>query len=106
MYKLLLATKYLKTRMIAFVSIISVTLGVATMIVVNSVMAGFSGEMQDRLRGLLSDIAITTHNSDGFQDPERLMKIIMESVGSEVVATTPTFRPWGWWPRPWSRPTP
>ncbi len=95
MYKLLLATKYLKTRMIAFVSIISVTLGVATMIVVNSVMAGFSGEMQDRLRGLLSDIAIITHNSDGFQDPESLMRIIEESVGSEVVATTPTVEMWG-----------
>jgi lipoprotein-releasing system permease protein len=95
MYKLLLATKYLKTRMIAFVSIISVTLGVATMIVVNSVMAGFSGEMQDRLRGLLSDIAIITHNSDGFEDPERLMQIIEESVGSDVVATTPTVEMWG-----------
>lgn len=95
MYKLLLATKYLKTRMIAFVSIISVTLGVATMIVVNSVMAGFSGEMQDRLRGLLSDVAITTHNSDGFQDPAELLKIITESVGSEVVATTPTVEMWG-----------
>ena len=95
MYKLLLATKYLKTRMIAFVSIISVTLGVATMIVVNSVMAGFSGEMQDRLRGLLSDIAIITHNSDGFEDPASLLRIIEESVGSEVVATTPTVEMWG-----------
>ena len=95
MYKLLLATKYLKTRMIAFVSIISVTLGVATMIVVNSVMAGFSGEMQDRLRGLLSDIAIITHNSDGFVDPERIMRIIEEAVGSEVVATTPTVEIYG-----------
>ena len=95
MYKLLLATKYLKTRMIAFVSIISVTLGVATMIVVNSVMAGFSGEMQDRLRGLLSDIAIITHNSDGFQDPESIMQIIEREVGSEVFATTPTMEMWG-----------
>ena len=95
MYKLLLATKYLKTRMIAFVSIISVTLGVATMIVVNSVMAGFSTEMQDRLRGLLSDVAIITHNSDGFKDPESLMRIIEDSVGSEVVATTPTVEMWG-----------
>ena len=96
MYKLLLATKYLKTRMIAFVSIISVTLGVATMIVVNSVMAGFSGEMQDRLRGLLSDVAIITHNSDGFQvSPEVIMKIIEESVGSEVIAMTPTVEMWG-----------
>ncbi len=95
MYKLLLATKYLKTRMIAFVSIISVTLGVATMIVVNSVMAGFSTEMQDRLRGLLSDVAIITHNSDGFKDPESLMQIIDEAVGPYIVATTPTVEMWG-----------
>ncbi len=42
MYKLLLCWRYLRTRYIALASIISVTLGVATMIVVNSVMAGFS----------------------------------------------------------------
>ncbi len=95
MYKLLLATRYLKTRTIALVSIISVTLGVATMIVVNSVMAGFSGEMQDRLRGLLSDVAIITHNSDGFQNPEEIMDIVNKAFGSEVVAMTPTVEMWG-----------
>lgn len=95
MYKLLLATRYLKTRTIALVSIISVTLGVATMIVVNSVMAGFSGEMQDRLRGLLSDVAIITHNSDGFQNPEEIMDIVNGAFGSEVVAMTPTVEMWG-----------
>ena len=42
MYKLLLCWRYLRTRYIALASIISVTLGVATMIVVNSVMAGFT----------------------------------------------------------------
>lgn len=93
MYKLLLATKYLKTRVIAFVSIISVTLGVATMIVVNSVMAGFQTEMQDRLRGLLSDVAVMTHDTDGFEDPEELMKIIHEC--QYVEATTPTVEMWG-----------
>jgi lipoprotein-releasing system permease protein len=93
MYKLLLATKYLKTRVIAFVSIISVTLGVATMIVVNSVMAGFSTEMQDRLRGLLSDVAVITHNTDGFEDPAELVKIIEEC--QFVAATTPTVEMWG-----------
>jgi len=41
MYKLLLCWRYLRTRYIALASIISVMLGVATMIVVNSVMAGF-----------------------------------------------------------------
>lgn len=95
MYKLLLATKYLKTRMIAFVSIISVMLGVATMIVVNSVMAGFSTEMQDRLRGLLSDVAVITHNTDGFEDPVELTSLIEQEVGTEIVAMTPTVEMWG-----------
>ena len=40
MYKLLLSSRYLRTRFIALASIISITLGVATMIVVNSVMNG------------------------------------------------------------------
>ncbi|MFN0056251.1 MAG: ABC transporter permease, partial [Planctomycetales bacterium] len=48
MYKLLLCTRYLRTRFIALASVISVMLGVATMIVVNSVMAGFSTEMRFR----------------------------------------------------------
>ena len=42
MYKYLLCWRYLKTRYIALASVISVMLGVATMIVVNAVMAGFS----------------------------------------------------------------
>ena len=42
MYKYLLCWRYLKTRYIALASVVSVMLGVATMIVVNSVMAGFS----------------------------------------------------------------
>ncbi|MFO0528748.1 MAG: ABC transporter permease, partial [Planctomycetota bacterium] len=56
MYKLLLAWRYLRTRFIALASIVSVTLGVATLIVVNSVMAGFISEMKNRLHGILSDI--------------------------------------------------
>ena len=56
MYKLLLCVRYLRTRYIALASIISVMLGVATMIVVNSVMAGFTTEMRDRIHGFLADI--------------------------------------------------
>jgi len=65
MYKLLLCTRYLRTRFIALASIISVMLGVATMIVVNSVMAGFSTEMRFRLHGLLSDVLVETFSLDG-----------------------------------------
>ena len=58
MYKLLLCWRYLRTRFLALVCIVSVMLGVATLIVVNSVMAGFSTKLKDRLHGLLSDVII------------------------------------------------
>ena len=51
MYKLLLCWRYLRTRYLALVCIVSVMLGVATLIVVNSVMAGFSTKLRDRLHG-------------------------------------------------------
>ncbi|MBL9085233.1 MAG: ABC transporter permease, partial [Planctomycetales bacterium] len=53
MYVLLLCRKYLTTRYIALASVVSVMLGVATMIVVNGVMKGFSVEMQARIHGVL-----------------------------------------------------
>jgi len=59
MYKLLLSWRYLRTRFIALASIISVTLGVATLIVVNSVMSGFVDQMKHRLHGALSDIEMS-----------------------------------------------
>ena len=58
MYKYLLCLRYLRTRDIALASIISVTLGVATMIVVNSVMEGFTSEMQNRIHGILADVVV------------------------------------------------
>ncbi len=47
MYKAFLSLRYLRTRYIAMASIVSVMLGVATMIVVNSVMKGFTSEMRE-----------------------------------------------------------
>ena len=41
------------TRYLALVCIVSVMLGVATLIVVNSVMSGFSTKLKDRLHGVL-----------------------------------------------------
>ena len=65
----LLCWRYLRTRYIALASIISVMLGVATMIVVNSVMAGFAHEMQDRIHGILSDIVFEARGSRAFPIP-------------------------------------
>ncbi len=68
MYKLLLCVRYLKTRYLAFICIVSVMLGVATLIVVNAVMSGFSTKLKDRLHGVLSDLMVDTDRMDGFVD--------------------------------------
>jgi len=90
MYKLLLCWRYLLTRFIAFASIISVTLGVATLIVVNAVMNGFRSEMEERLHGIMSDITIHGGSLDGFQDYQEKMAAIRRVAGDKIVGMTPT----------------
>ena len=90
MYKLLLCLRYLRTRYIALASIISVTLGVATMIVVNSVMAGFGTEMRDRIHGLLADIVIETHTIDGQPDPDQMLADAKAAAGDDIAGMTAT----------------
>jgi lipoprotein-releasing system permease protein len=88
MYRWLLCLRYLRTRYIALASIISVTLGVATLIVVNSVMAGFSSEMHQRMHGLASDILIESHAAGGIVDPEAHLEQIRQIVGSDLAGTS------------------
>ena len=90
MYKLLLCSRYLRTRWIAIASIISITLGVWTMIVVNSVMSGFSHEMQKRLRGVYSDLLVEAHSLEGFRDPAWHKEQIQQIVGDQVEAMSAT----------------
>ena len=90
MYKLLLCMRYLKTRYIALASIVSVMLGVATMIVVNSVMAGFTNEMRDRIHGFLADVVVESRSMDGIIDGKAQMKVVQEAAGEFISAMTPT----------------
>ncbi|MEM1305316.1 MAG: ABC transporter permease, partial [Planctomycetota bacterium] len=92
MYKLLLSWRYLRSRYIALASIVSVTLGVATMIVVNAVMAGFSHEMQERMHGVLSDLVFEARSLDGAPDAERHMKTIRQIAGDQIEGMSPTVR--------------
>ncbi len=95
MYKSLLCLRYLRTRYIALASIISVMLGVATMIVVNSVMAGFSTEMRDRIHGILADVIIETNSLDGVDHPERWMTIARNAAPEHIKAMTATVEVYG-----------
>jgi lipoprotein-releasing system permease protein len=92
MYKLLLCWRYLRTRYLALVCVVSVMLGVATLIVVNSVMAGFSTKLKERLHGILADVSIEAYDFSGFADPEAKMKMIAESpAGQYIEAMSPVI---------------
>jgi lipoprotein-releasing system permease protein len=91
-YKLLLCWRYLLTRYLALACIISIMLGVATLIVVNSVMSGFSTKLKQRLHGLLSDVLVESAAFDGMDDPDGKMQRIWNSpVGDKIEAMTPTI---------------
>lgn len=88
MYKLLLSWRYLRTRYIALASVVSVTLGVATLIVVNSVMDGFAEEMHKRLHDVLSDIVFEGQGLEGLQDPDFYEQEIRRVVGTDLESVT------------------
>ncbi len=88
MYRYLLCSRYLRSRYIALASIISVTLGVATMIVVNSVMSGFRHEMYERLHGILSDVVVEAQSLSGFPNVEEHIGIIRQVVGDDLQGIT------------------
>ena len=84
MYKYLLCWRYLKTRYIALASVVSVMLGVATMIVVNAVMAGFAEKMRDRLHGVLADVVVESYSLNGFSNWGDVEARVKEVAGEQV----------------------
>jgi lipoprotein-releasing system permease protein len=92
-YKLVLCWRYLLTRYLALLCIVSVMLGVATLIVVNSVMTGFSTKLKDRLHGLLSDIDIEATRYAGIDHPDAKIEQIRRDpfLGPRVEVMTATM---------------
>jgi len=91
MYKLLLCWRYLRTRYIALICIVSVMLGVATMIVVNSVMAGFTAEMQVMMNGMIGDLVFESRSLDGAAGARAHMAKIREVAGDQIAGMSPTL---------------
>ena len=88
MYRWLLCWRYLRTRYIALASVVSVTLGVATLIIVNSVMDGFTKEMQEKMHGILSDVIIESHSSSGLPNPRMFTNRIQRTLGDQLEGMT------------------
>ncbi len=109
MYQYLLCMRYLRTRYIALASIISVMLGVATMIVVNSVMSGFATQMRERINANLSDLTIDSVSYDGEFGAQAHMELARRVAGEHIESMTTTVQVFGlmhfqrggqWIPRP------
>ncbi|MEM6330623.1 MAG: FtsX-like permease family protein [Planctomycetota bacterium] len=92
MYKLLLCWRYLRTRYIALASIISVMLGVATLIVVNAVMAGSHAEYLKQLHGIHSDLELHVRSMEGAPDAQAHMARIREAAGDKIAGVSPTVQ--------------
>ncbi|MDR1486141.1 MAG: FtsX-like permease family protein [Planctomycetaceae bacterium] len=91
MYKLLICWRYLLTRHFALFSMVTVMLGVATMIIVNAVMLGFTTEMKNRIHGILSDVNFESIDLQGFPDAEAYMEAINSVAGDMIESMTPTI---------------
>ncbi|HMP03013.1 MAG TPA: FtsX-like permease family protein [Gemmatales bacterium] len=91
MYKLVLCWRYLLTRYLALACVVSVMLGVATLIVVNAVMGGFANKLMTRIRGLQSDIIIEHRNYDGMENFARKVELVKQVLGDEVAAVSPVI---------------
>ena len=64
----------------------------ATLIVVNSVMEGFTQEMHNRLHGILSDLVFESHSLGGLPDPQWHEEEIRKTLGDQVVGMTSTVQ--------------
>lgn len=60
MYRLLIAFLYLKSRLIFWISLVGVTIGTCSLVVVDSIWNGFIREQQKLIRGSQADVLVST----------------------------------------------
>jgi lipoprotein-releasing system permease protein len=82
-YEWFIARRYLNARrrtgfitLIAWISILGVTIGVAALIIVLSVMNGFESEVRSRIIGFDTHVRVRSYHDDGITDPDAVMEKI------------------------------
>lgn len=95
MYKLFVALRYLRANKVIYFSIAGVALGIMVMIIVTSVMGGFSRDIQARIRGLQSHLVIRPAWQDLFVgDYETLVRQLRDI--PHVTGAAPRIEYIGW----------
>jgi len=95
MYKWFLAWRYLHTKLIAFFGIASVTLCVAMVLVVLSVMGGFLDTVRNRSRGLHSEIVMDAGSMQGFPYYDEFADYVQKKMPDAIRTTTPSVTTYG-----------
>ncbi|MCC6360263.1 MAG: ABC transporter permease [Phycisphaerales bacterium] len=93
MYKLFLTIRYLRKARIAYLAIGAVTLCVAMVLTVLSVMGGWLDQVKRSARGMLGDVVIENYSQAGFPLYEEFIAEV--SKWPEVVRATPVVYSYG-----------
>jgi lipoprotein-releasing system permease protein len=88
LYKLLLGFRYLRSHWVVYLAIAGVAVGVAVLLVVTSVMGGFSRDLRQRIRGVSSHITVSRGQFELFGNYEKLMTDI-RACNPHIVACAP-----------------
>lgn len=86
-----LALRYLRPKrtfvsVITLISVIGVTLGVAVLIIVISVMSGFDHELRERMLGFNAHLQVTTYDGRDLRDHKQLSQVISNHARVRAVA--------------------
>lgn len=95
MYKWILASRYMYTKLIALFGVASVMLCVAMVLVVLSVMGGFLDTVRARSRGLHSEIVLDSGTAQGFPYYEEFEAAVKRDLPDVVAVTTPVIYTYG-----------
>jgi lipoprotein-releasing system permease protein len=107
MYKWFLAWRYLHTKLIAFIGVASVMLGVALLLVVVSVMGGFLDTIRARSKGLHSEIVLEGGTLQGFPYYDEFGAYLLAHQPDVVKLCTPAIYNYGIFRVPattWTKP--
>lgn len=97
MYIVLLSYRYLRNSRLTLLSSISVGLGVATLIVINSVIGGFSMNLRERLHRAHADVLLEGITPGGLIDPQGKMEQIRQDpvLRNKILRMTATLETLG-----------
>jgi lipoprotein-releasing system permease protein len=94
-YKLFMALRYLRSHRIIYFSIAGVAIGIMVMIVVTSVMGGFSRDLRTRIRGMQADLVVIPATPNVFlRDYDQLCEEIRKIPGVQGCSPRIEWKAW------------